>query len=74
MVSLKMNRTCESIYNEFLPEGIPTLSLFNVQIANNLDHSLMQWDKPEDRIAVIGLGFTAIIAFWASINVVAVRA
>ncbi|KAL2928491.1 Protein CURVATURE THYLAKOID 1C chloroplastic [Bienertia sinuspersici] len=28
------------------------------------------WDKPEDRIAVIGLGFTAIVAFWASINLV----
>ncbi|XP_057544977.1 protein CURVATURE THYLAKOID 1C, chloroplastic [Amaranthus tricolor] len=40
-------------------------SLSVVQSVQNL------WDKPEDRIAVIGLGFTAIIAFWASINVVA---
>lgn len=29
------------------------------------------WDKPEDRIAVIGLGLTGVIAFWASLNVVA---
>ncbi|KAH9603353.1 hypothetical protein KSS87_006315 [Heliosperma pusillum] len=26
------------------------------------------WDKPEDRVAVIGLGLTAIIAIWASSN------
>ncbi|XP_074275990.1 protein CURVATURE THYLAKOID 1C, chloroplastic [Silene latifolia] len=26
------------------------------------------WDKPEDRVAVIGLGLTAIIAIWASAN------
>lgn len=28
------------------------------------------WDKPEDRVAVVGLGLTAIIAFWASLNLV----
>uniref|UniRef100_A0A7C8ZVM9 Cyanobacterial aminoacyl-tRNA synthetase CAAD domain-containing protein n=1 Tax=Opuntia streptacantha TaxID=393608 RepID=A0A7C8ZVM9_OPUST len=28
------------------------------------------WDKPEDRVGVIGLGFTAIIALWASSNLV----
>ncbi|XP_048491552.2 uncharacterized protein LOC125492859 [Beta vulgaris subsp. vulgaris] len=33
--------------------------------------TLMQWDNCEDRIAVIGLGFTAVIAFWASLNLVA---
>ncbi|KAK9677099.1 hypothetical protein RND81_11G121100 [Saponaria officinalis] len=26
------------------------------------------WDKPEDRVAVIGLGLTAVIAVWASSN------
>ncbi|KNA21510.1 hypothetical protein SOVF_042570 [Spinacia oleracea] len=29
------------------------------------------WDDPEDRIAVVGLGLTAVIAFWASLNVIA---
>ncbi|XP_021736872.1 protein CURVATURE THYLAKOID 1C, chloroplastic-like [Chenopodium quinoa] len=29
------------------------------------------WDSPEDRIAVIGLGLTAVIAFWTSLNVIA---
>ncbi|XP_010691346.2 protein CURVATURE THYLAKOID 1C, chloroplastic [Beta vulgaris subsp. vulgaris] len=29
------------------------------------------WDNGEDRIAVIGLGLTAVIAFWASLNLVA---
>lgn len=42
--------------------------------AFNLDYSLMQWDDPEDRIAVVGLGLTAVIAFWASLNVIAVSA
>ncbi|KAJ8452064.1 hypothetical protein Cgig2_016645 [Carnegiea gigantea] len=28
------------------------------------------WDKPEDRVGVIGLGLTAIIALWASSNLV----
>ncbi|KAL9244630.1 hypothetical protein vseg_018390 [Gypsophila vaccaria] len=28
------------------------------------------WDKPEDRVAVIGLGLTAVIAVWASANFV----
>lgn len=31
-----------------------------------------QWDKPEDRIAVIGLGIAAIVGLWASSNFVAV--
>ncbi|KAF3957245.1 hypothetical protein CMV_017728 [Castanea mollissima] len=28
------------------------------------------WDKSEDRFALIGLGFAAIVAFWASVNVI----
>uniref|UniRef100_A0A803MZH2 Uncharacterized protein n=1 Tax=Chenopodium quinoa TaxID=63459 RepID=A0A803MZH2_CHEQI len=32
------------------------------------------WDSLEDRIAVIGLGLTTVIAFWASLNVIAVSA
>ncbi|CAI0423182.1 unnamed protein product [Linum tenue] len=30
------------------------------------------WDKSEDRVAVIGLGFAAIVALWASASLVAV--
>lgn len=33
---------------------------------------LKQWDKPEDRVAVIGLGIAAIVGFWASSNLIAV--
>ncbi|KAK9098975.1 hypothetical protein Syun_026020 [Stephania yunnanensis] len=29
------------------------------------------WEKSEDQIAVVGLGFAAIVAFWASSNLVA---
>ncbi|PIA42660.1 hypothetical protein AQUCO_02000244v1 [Aquilegia coerulea] len=28
------------------------------------------WDKSEDRIALVGLGFTGIVALWASTNLV----
>ncbi|GER52421.1 thylakoid membrane phosphoprotein 14 kDa [Striga asiatica] len=28
------------------------------------------WDKSEDRVALIGLGFASVVAFWASINLV----
>ncbi|GMY34304.1 protein CURVATURE THYLAKOID 1C, chloroplastic [Fagus crenata] len=28
------------------------------------------WDKSEDRLALVGLGFAAIVAFWASANVI----
>ncbi|XP_012073377.1 protein CURVATURE THYLAKOID 1C, chloroplastic [Jatropha curcas] len=28
------------------------------------------WDKPEDRVALIGLGFAAIVGLWASANLV----
>ncbi|CAA0822368.1 Protein CURVATURE THYLAKOID 1C- chloroplastic [Striga hermonthica] len=28
------------------------------------------WDKSEDRVALIGLGFAGVVAFWASINLV----
>ncbi|XP_060219234.1 protein CURVATURE THYLAKOID 1C, chloroplastic [Lycium barbarum] len=28
------------------------------------------WDKPEDRIAVIGLGIAAIVGLWASLNLI----
>ncbi|XP_009777893.1 protein CURVATURE THYLAKOID 1C, chloroplastic-like [Nicotiana tabacum] len=28
------------------------------------------WDKPEDRVAVIGLGIAAIVGFWASSNLI----
>ncbi|KAB1220167.1 Protein CURVATURE THYLAKOID 1C, chloroplastic [Morella rubra] len=28
------------------------------------------WDKPEDRLALVGLGFAAIVALWASANVI----
>ncbi|XP_019248031.1 PREDICTED: protein CURVATURE THYLAKOID 1C, chloroplastic isoform X3 [Nicotiana attenuata] len=30
------------------------------------------WDKPEDRVAVIGFGIAAIVGFWASSNLIAV--
>ncbi|TKY64478.1 CURVATURE THYLAKOID 1C [Spatholobus suberectus] len=29
------------------------------------------WDKPEDRLGLIGLGFAAIAALWASTNLIA---
>ncbi|KAL5072770.1 hypothetical protein RYX36_011754 [Vicia faba] len=29
------------------------------------------WDKPEDRLGLIGLGFSAVVAFWASTNLIA---
>lgn len=28
------------------------------------------WDKSEDRVAIIGLGFAAVVALWASANLV----
>ncbi|XP_071689636.1 protein CURVATURE THYLAKOID 1C, chloroplastic [Rutidosis leptorrhynchoides] len=28
------------------------------------------WDKPEDRLALLGLGFSSVVALWASLNVV----
>ncbi|KAI4331441.1 hypothetical protein MLD38_029628 [Melastoma candidum] len=28
------------------------------------------WERPEDRVAVIGLGFATVVAIWASINLV----
>ncbi|KAL7617632.1 protein CURVATURE THYLAKOID 1C, chloroplastic [Lactuca sativa] len=28
------------------------------------------WDTPEDRIALIGLGFASVVALWVSLNVV----
>ncbi|KAF7843363.1 protein CURVATURE THYLAKOID 1C, chloroplastic [Senna tora] len=28
------------------------------------------WDKPEDRLGLFGVGFGAIVAFWASINLI----
>ncbi|GAV64456.1 DUF4308 domain-containing protein [Cephalotus follicularis] len=28
------------------------------------------WDKPEDRLAIIGLGFAAVVALWASANLI----
>ncbi|PIN13686.1 hypothetical protein CDL12_13683 [Handroanthus impetiginosus] len=28
------------------------------------------WDKSEDRVALIGLGFAGVVAIWASINIV----
>ena len=34
---------------------------------------LEQWDKSdEDRVALIGLGFAAIVALWASANLISV--
>jgi len=33
---------------------------------------LKQWDQPEDRLALFGLGFAAVAAFWAATNLVAV--
>ena len=29
------------------------------------------WDQPEDRLGLIGLGFAAVAAFWASTNLIA---
>ncbi|PWA32071.1 hypothetical protein CTI12_AA625430 [Artemisia annua] len=28
------------------------------------------WDKPEDRVALFGLGFASVVALWASLNLV----
>ncbi|KAK9066088.1 hypothetical protein SSX86_015490 [Deinandra increscens subsp. villosa] len=28
------------------------------------------WDKPEDRVALFGLGFASVVAFWASLSIV----
>ncbi|KAJ4718105.1 protein CURVATURE THYLAKOID 1C, chloroplastic [Melia azedarach] len=28
------------------------------------------WDKPEDRLGLIGLGFAAVVALWASANLI----
>lgn len=38
----------------------------------NLNFLFEQWDKPEDRLALVGLGFAAIVALWASANVITV--
>lgn len=35
-------------------------------------NSLKQWDKSEDRIALFGLGFSAVVAVWASSNLIGV--
>ena len=36
--------------------------------------SFEQWDKSdEDRVALIGLGFAAIVALWASANLISVN-
>ncbi|XP_040366164.1 protein CURVATURE THYLAKOID 1C, chloroplastic isoform X2 [Rosa chinensis] len=32
--------------------------------------SLSIWDNSEDRIALVGLGFAAVVAFWASANLI----
>ncbi|PNX71925.1 thylakoid membrane phosphoprotein 14 chloroplastic-like, partial [Trifolium pratense] len=29
------------------------------------------WDTPEDRLGLIGLGFAAVVALWASTNLIA---
>lgn len=31
-----------------------------------------QWDNSEDRLGLLGLGFAAIVALWASANVITV--
>jgi hypothetical protein len=31
-----------------------------------------QWDDSEDRLALVGLGFAALVAVWASANVITV--
>jgi hypothetical protein len=33
-----------------------------------------QWGDSEDRLALVGLGFAAIVALWASANVITVIA
>ncbi|KVH97986.1 protein of unknown function DUF4308 [Cynara cardunculus var. scolymus] len=30
----------------------------------------LEWDKPEDRIALVGFGFAAVVVLWASLSVV----
>lgn len=34
--------------------------------------SLKQWDKSEDRIAIVGLGFAAVVAVWTSSKIIGV--
>ena len=34
--------------------------------------SILQWDKNEDRLALIELGFASVVALWASLNLVMV--
>ena len=33
---------------------------------------LKQWDNSEDRLGLIGLGFAAVVALWASANLITV--
>lgn len=42
----------------------PSTSLSVVKSVQNV------WDKSEDRIALVGLGFASIVALWASTNLV----
>ncbi|KAL7114147.1 hypothetical protein ACP275_04G101600 [Erythranthe tilingii] len=32
--------------------------------------SVLNWDKSEDRVALVALGFAGVVGFWASINLV----
>ncbi|CAK9174589.1 unnamed protein product [Ilex paraguariensis] len=48
------------------PESSTSLSI--VKSVQNI------WDKSEDRFALIGLGFAAVVALWASANLITVTA
>ncbi|XP_076916997.1 protein CURVATURE THYLAKOID 1C, chloroplastic-like [Bidens hawaiensis] len=36
---------------------------------NTISSAQSIWDKPEDLVALLGVGFAAVVAFWASITV-----
>jgi hypothetical protein len=45
-----------------------------INLAFYLFEQWEQWDNFEDRLALLGLGFAAIAALWASANVITVIA
>lgn len=53
-----------------------TIVLFHcdTQISDFASVSLKQWSDPEDRFGLVGLGFAAIVALWASTNLITVIA
>lgn len=57
----------------FLTDPLISSKIIAVSIYRLMSYCIVeQWDKSEDRIALIGLGFAGIVGVWAAINLVAV--